>query len=85
MDPKLERKWRRQIKEDANGICEQCGRYAPHGQADHIIPVADGGAKYDIANGRWLCYPCHKEITIRENRERTMRRAALRRRDRDGG
>jgi 5-methylcytosine-specific restriction enzyme A len=78
MNPTRERKWRRLVKENANSICELCGAYAPRGQADHINPVADGGALYDTANGRWLCYPCHQRITIEENRQRAKARASRR-------
>jgi 5-methylcytosine-specific restriction endonuclease McrA len=74
MNATLERKWRRQVKENATSICESCGAYAPRGQADHIQPIADNGALYDTANGQWLCYKCHRAKTIQENRERTLRR-----------
>ena len=32
-------------------------------QADHIIPVAEGGGSCDLDNLRTLCTPCHKEET----------------------
>jgi 5-methylcytosine-specific restriction protein A len=31
--------------------------------ADHIIPVAEGGGECDIDNFRTLCHPCHKKVT----------------------
>lgn len=79
MDSAREKKWRRQVRENANSVCEQCGRYAPRGQADHIIAIGDQGALYDPANGQWLCYPCHKTKTIEENRRRNHARAVTRR------
>ena len=35
----------------------------PHLEADHIIPIADGGDEWDKTNIRTLCEPCHKRIT----------------------
>ena len=31
--------------------------------ADHIVPVAEGGGECDLANYRTLCHPCHKQST----------------------
>ena len=31
--------------------------------ADHIIPVAEGGGECDLTNLRTLCYKCHKKST----------------------
>lgn len=31
--------------------------------ADHIIPVAEGGGECDLHNLRTLCHPCHKTAT----------------------
>lgn len=31
--------------------------------ADHIIPVAEGGGECDLSNYRTLCHPCHKIVT----------------------
>ena len=31
--------------------------------ADHIIPVAEGGGQCDLDNLRTLCLPCHREQT----------------------
>lgn len=47
-------------------------KYAPGGwtkgrrsgwDADHIVPVAEGGGQCDLANYRTLCHPCHKQVT----------------------
>lgn len=32
-------------------------------QADHIIPVAEGGGECALANLRTLCTPCHNRVT----------------------
>ena len=37
--------------------------------ADHIVPVAEGGGLCDLDNLRTLCVPCHREAT-RKLRER---------------
>lgn len=31
--------------------------------ADHILPVAEGGGQCDVENIRTLCVPCHREAT----------------------
>ncbi len=31
--------------------------------ADHILPVAEGGGQCDLDNLRTLCLPCHRELT----------------------
>lgn len=31
--------------------------------ADHIVPVAEGGGECDLANMRTLCLRCHREAT----------------------
>lgn len=67
------RKQRAEICLRANGCCEGCGARLKvgEGEAHHDKPVNDGG-RPDIANGRWLCKPCHKPITaeyVRETRK----------------
>ncbi len=32
--------------------------------ADHILPVAEGGGQCDLDNLRTLCLPCHREATV---------------------
>lgn len=53
--------------------CRRCG--GPATQADHIIPIADGGA-HDLSNGRALCDQCHDEVSIEQRRARIARAAA---------
>ncbi len=31
--------------------------------ADHVVPVAEGGGQCDLDNLRTLCLPCHRQIT----------------------
>jgi len=46
--------------------------------ADHIVPVAEGGGECDLANMRTLCLKCHRRITA-ELRERLKTRHPLER------
>ena len=46
--------------------------------ADHIVPVAEGGGQCDLANMRTLCLQCHREATAAL---RARMRAVLRRDD----
>ncbi len=41
--------------------------------ADHIVPVVEGGGECDLANIRTLCLKCHRDTTA----ELRKRRAAL--------
>ena len=42
--------------------------------ADHIVPVAEGGGQCDLDNLRTLCLPCHREVTA-DLRRRLRERA----------
>ena len=54
---------------------EKYGAYNDHLlQADHIVPIADGGAAMEIDNIRTLCVPCHKEVTADWHRDRAIQR-----------
>ncbi len=41
--------------------------------ADHILPVVEGGGECDLANMRTLCLKCHHEVTAELQRRRTRR------------
>lgn len=43
--------------------------------ADHIVPVVEGGGECDLSNYRTLCHPCHKKVTA----ELAARRAEAKR------
>jgi len=45
--------------------------------ADHIVPVAEGGGECDLSNMRTLCLRCHRKATT-ELRERIKTRSGLR-------
>lgn len=45
--------------------------------ADHIIPVCEGGGNCGIENFRTLCHPCHKEETAKLAKRRAKNRMNL--------
>lgn len=55
------------IRNRDRGICAACGRDCiATGQlweADHIVPVVEGGGECGLDNYRTLCIPCHKKET----------------------
>ena len=48
--------------------------------ADHIVPVVEGGGECTMANIRTLCEPCHRGVT----KEQARNRASRRRQERSG-
>ena len=59
-------------------ICPRCGRQIIHGlpkghpagpSADHIIPLAKGGAPFDPANVAPLCAKCNREKSDKLSRQ----------------
>ena len=56
---------RRKVLERDNYTCLDCGR---HGflEVDHMKPLYDGGAKYDLSNLQSLCKFCHRIKTTQE-------------------
>lgn len=59
--------------------CQQCGS-TTRLEADHIIPIADGGSPTNPANLQTLCRDCHRRKTRAEQDARRRRRRASRRR-----
>lgn len=45
-------------------------------EADHIVPVIEGGGQCDLDNYRTLCLPCHRRVTAELARRRAERRRA---------
>lgn len=58
-------RWRAEVLRQ-HPTCQHC-RVVPSNEADHIIPIREGGARFDPANGQGLCKPCHSRKTAREN------------------
>ena len=71
--------WRRDVLARDKGSCQirgpRCIGRATH--ADHLTPVAEGGAEYDLDNGQAACEPCHKVKSLAEA-TRGRQRAAQR-------
>ncbi len=44
--------------------------------ADHILPVAEGGGECDLDNIRTLCIRCHKAVTIQLRARLSQQRKA---------
>lgn len=62
--------WRAAVLLRDNWQCCSCGRICGgrgEAQADHIVPMTNGGERYAIANGQTLCRNCHSRKTAREN------------------
>ena len=59
---------RGEVKKRDKGICRLCGvnvvKARRKWEADHIVPVADGGGECGLDNYRLLCRPCHLRITL---------------------
>ena len=39
--------------------CRHCGKAAGRFEVDHIVPLSDSGAPFDMENLQTLCRPCH--------------------------
>lgn len=50
-------------------VCAACNT-SPSTEADHVIPVSQGGSPSDPANGQGLCHRCHTLKTQTENANR---------------
>ena len=61
-------KFRRAIIQRRGGECVKCGA-TPDGKElhlDHIIPIRDGGERWDTTNLQLLCRKCHSSKTMKE-------------------
>lgn len=53
----------------AHPLCGECtarGRNVASTVADHVVPLKDGGARFDWSNLQALCVSCHNRKTARE-------------------
>lgn len=64
------RRWREMVlrRDPLCVMCEKVGRVEPSVIADHIKPLAQGGAPFDMANGQGLCMACHNRKTASDVR-----------------
>ena len=66
-----ERAWRLQKPPGTDRAARKAWRAArPRWEADHIVPVADGGGECGLDNYRLLCRTCHLAITTAWRRQR---------------
>ncbi|MEO7405587.1 MAG: HNH endonuclease signature motif containing protein [Vicinamibacterales bacterium] len=62
---KAHREWTRAKPPAKDRAARKLWRAArPRWEADHIIPVADGGGECGLENYRLLCRPCHVRVTV---------------------
>lgn len=53
-----------------NPLCAACagrGGLVPAKVVDHVVPIKDGGARYEATNLQALCISCHNRKTARES------------------
>ena len=62
---KAHREWTRSKPPAGDRAVRRAWRAArPRWEADHIVPVADGGGECGLENYRLLCRPCHVSVTL---------------------
>ncbi len=68
---KAHRAWRQAVLTRDAWTCRTCGRVCDdhrEAHADHVVPISQGGGRYDLANGQTLCVRCHGAKTKAEQR-----------------
>jgi 5-methylcytosine-specific restriction endonuclease McrA len=71
------RQWTRSKPPVSDRAARRAWRTArPRWEADHIIPVADGGGECGLENYRLLCRPCHVSVTLAWRAERSQKTMA---------
>ena len=66
---KSHKAWRLAVLTRDAWQCQKCLRVCSNrreAHADHVVPIVQGGARYDVANGMCLCIRCHGRKTKRE-------------------
>ena len=68
---KAHKAWRQAVLTRCDWQCVDCGRvaYGREMHADHVVPISQGGERYDVANGAARCVSCHSRKTARENQK----------------
>jgi 5-methylcytosine-specific restriction protein A len=75
---KAHREWTRSKPPASDRTARKAWRAArPRWEADHIVPVADGGGECGLENYRLLCRPCHVKVTLEWRASRALNRSAL--------
>jgi 5-methylcytosine-specific restriction endonuclease McrA len=57
-----------------HGVCALCGLQSVYWEADHTIPVIEGGGECGLEGLRTLCSGCHKLETAALAARRAQRR-----------
>lgn len=60
---------RQSIYNRDKGFCHSCGAYSHNWNADHILPVHQGGGGCSLDNFQTLCQDCHAEKTQHQSIE----------------
>jgi hypothetical protein len=60
-----------------HGVCALCGASGGEWQADHIVPVIEGGGLVGLEGLRALCAVCHRTETAKLATRRARARAGL--------
>ena len=69
----MERRWRRERRQVHGGAAYRAWRARrPRWEADHIVPVAEGGGECGLENYRVLCRSCHVALTTEWRSRRRM-------------
>jgi 5-methylcytosine-specific restriction endonuclease McrA len=72
---KAHREWTRSKPPASDRAARKAWRAArPRWEADHIVPVADGGGECGLDNYRLLCRSCHVSVTLAWRAGRAPRR-----------
>jgi len=69
---KRHRAWRQAVLTRDGWACVSCGKIDNANHADHVLPIAAGGQRYDVANGQTLCIACHARKTRQEQAQRPV-------------
>jgi 5-methylcytosine-specific restriction enzyme A len=73
-----QRRWRRERPPKIDRAARKRWRAErPRWEADHILPVADGGGECGLENYRLLCRACHVAVTAQWRRLKVVVRAAI--------
>jgi hypothetical protein len=73
-----ERAWRKEKPPGSDRKARKAWRAArPRWEADHILPVADGGGECGLSNYRLLCRACHVTVTLAWRKARCERSTAV--------
>jgi len=62
------------VKARDAGKCAICGNVTVYWEADHVIPVIEGGGSCGLEGFRTLCRPCHKIETTALAKRRSLAR-----------